>query len=221
MEGPQGVIPLLPLSESGSRSDIYFGANDGLVYAFTQAPAHDKMAMVRAHQLEPDNPHLPAVDFLGTSGNFRVFRMPAYEASRRIEGLFERRADDTPEQAINRRLSAMLYAVSMSADARAEQEDVIYGFKVYADYLEESARYSREHEDDAYHAQRAAPAAAFARAARAIERVTREMAVELEQTAGSGRFHLDLHAANYALDSKKRLVLLDPVLFVAYRKGFF
>jgi hypothetical protein len=67
------------LAASGSFSGIYFEQGGPRVFAVTEQPAWDKLAMARAKQIAPGNPHLPAIREIGQMGDGTwVFEMPRY-----------------------------------------------------------------------------------------------------------------------------------------------
>lgn len=77
---PHGEIPIEYLS-SGSFAVVYREVEPtGRVFAVVGADNHDKDIATVAHQVDPTNPHLPAVYPLGSTPTGRkVYEMPYYE----------------------------------------------------------------------------------------------------------------------------------------------
>lgn len=84
LEG-EGLSLRMKVLAAGNFSRIHSVAGDeGHVVALTRSPAFDKRAMAVAHELAPDNPHLPAVELLGreVATGMYAFRMPRYRVGR-------------------------------------------------------------------------------------------------------------------------------------------
>jgi hypothetical protein len=215
IDTPAGKISLEANRARGAYSDIYF-ERGGLrrVFAATRYGATDKRLMVLAHEMAPNNPHLPKVVRLGgvriPDGTERdLFEMPRYEVGTRdrtVSSLLRPEWGDSAEIARNKEASsAFLDAVAVCGHKIDEEfgsrdlddRDQGWDFDDFVDCAEEQLT-GRDEQNEKF---------------LGALWTLRVAALTMHEEQGTSLPHVDLHGGNLALDGLYRLVLLDPVYY--------